>query len=168
MEYPQITIVDDKDNLIGYQDYPKAIEEGMIRRVSSVYVFDTDGRLLLQKRSEHVRYPLLFDASSSGHVDKGETYLQAAERELYEELSLSDIPLKEIVLSYRTSECFVGIYKATIAAKTPIIFNAHEIESIEWKTPKEVDMRITQEPQLFIDVFIQQWIDLRATLTSHI
>jgi 16S rRNA (adenine1518-N6/adenine1519-N6)-dimethyltransferase len=55
------------------------------------------GELFLQKRSIWKdRNPGLWDSSAAGHVDSGETYLEAAEREFREELGLDCPPLVRI------------------------------------------------------------------------
>jgi len=63
--------------------------------VVHVVVAAPDGqRLLLQKRSEskHVQ-PGKWDTSVGGHVDPGETFDQAARREMAEEIGLANVPV---------------------------------------------------------------------------
>ena len=51
------------------------------------------GEILLQQRShKKVIYPLLWDVSVAGHIDAGETYIDAALRETEEEIGLQLIP----------------------------------------------------------------------------
>ncbi len=60
---------------------------GEYRMVVHVCVFDTGGRLLIQKRTpEKFTWPNYWDVSIGGGVDAGETSRQAAEREFREEL----------------------------------------------------------------------------------
>ena len=64
----------------------------------SVYVFLINERkeLFLQKRAESKDlYPGFYTGSASGHVDYGEGYREAAERELTEELGIS-APIREV------------------------------------------------------------------------
>lgn len=69
--------------------------EGLLHRAVHVLVFDSEGRLWLQRRSAAKdTYPGLWTSSASGHVDPGEDYETAARRELQEELGLS------LVLTY--------------------------------------------------------------------
>jgi isopentenyldiphosphate isomerase len=65
-----------------------------IHRVSHVLVFNKQGRLFLQKRSlsKDVQ-PGKWDTSVGGHLDSGEDYLSAAEREMAEELGIEGAPL---------------------------------------------------------------------------
>jgi isopentenyldiphosphate isomerase len=59
----------------------------LIHRVVHVLVFDKKGRLLLQKRSLNKDVaPGKWDTSVGGHVNPGEDILEAAKREMKEEL----------------------------------------------------------------------------------
>lgn len=60
---------------------------GELRIVVHVCLFDRQGRLLIQKRTENKRlWPGMWDVSVGGGVDAGETTRQGAEREVREEL----------------------------------------------------------------------------------
>ena len=62
-------------------------KRGEYRMVVHVCLFGTDGRLLIQRRTEskHI-WPGRWDVSIGGGVDAGETSRQGAEREFLEEL----------------------------------------------------------------------------------
>lgn len=164
--YKKVAIADEEGNVIGAEPFFDAIENGSLRMVARVFVFDTEGRLLLQKRSEHVRSPHLWDHSVGGHMDEGETtYLQAAEREMEEELGLSGIPLQEIALSHRTN-IFNGIFKAVVETGTEISFNEEEIEAVQWVAPDVLDARIKENPADFTNGLIETWNTFRDKLTE--
>lgn len=66
-----------------------AVGEGEWVLLVHVCVFDLEGRMLIQKRhSGKDRYPGCWDVSAGGFVQSGEESLQAARRELWEELGL--------------------------------------------------------------------------------
>ena len=63
---------------------------GEYRTVVHVCLFDSQGRLLIQKRTAGKRvWPEMWDVSVGGGVDAGETSRQGAEREFREELGVS-------------------------------------------------------------------------------
>ncbi|HEX8034178.1 MAG TPA: NUDIX domain-containing protein [Ktedonobacterales bacterium] len=65
----------------------------LLHRSVQVLVFSSNGRLLLQHRSQSKDlFPDYYSASASGHVDSGEDYATAASREASEELGVS-LPL---------------------------------------------------------------------------
>ncbi len=59
-----------------------------------IFVFDPEGKLLLQKRSlKKILNPGKFDISAGGHIAYGENEYDAARRELEEELGIRDTKL---------------------------------------------------------------------------
>lgn len=69
----------------------------LLHPVVHIHVFDRNGRLYLQKRPEWKDIqPGKWDTSVGGHVDYGESILDAARREASEELSLNTVNLKPL------------------------------------------------------------------------
>lgn len=63
----------------------------LIHRTAHVVIYHPDGRILLQRRSMNKDIqPGKWDTAVGGHVMPGETYEQAATREMAEELGLSE------------------------------------------------------------------------------
>ncbi len=70
----------------------------LIHRTSHVVVFHSDGRLLLQKRSaDKDIQPGKWDTAVGGHLDCGENFIDAARREMSEELG---VPVDDLFLDY--------------------------------------------------------------------
>lgn len=110
-----LPVVDDRDREVGMAPRDQVHREGLPHRAAHVLVFDTAGRLYLQKRSPNKdTHPLKWTSSASGHVDPGESYTQAAVRELKEELDLSlELePLGNLPASERTENEFTAVYRA--------------------------------------------------------
>lgn len=166
MEYKKITIVDENDVFLGYDTYDNAVANNLIRRASRVFVFNPHGELLIQKRSQHISKPGLLDQSAAGHVDEGEEYIDAAIRETKEELGLIDFKLSEVVSSYRTEYFFNAIYKTVVAQDVVLSFDTHEVESVQWLSPTEVDELIANTPELCTEGLVQIWTELRDTLLA--
>jgi isopentenyldiphosphate isomerase len=75
--------------------------KGLWHRAAQVWVYNSKGELLLQKRSMQVlTKPGLWDISAAGHVSAGETPKQSALRELYEEIGIKADPkdLKRVLI----------------------------------------------------------------------
>jgi len=78
--------VNEKDELIGAVERKGALAEDVLHRAGMVFLKSSDGRLLVQQRSKRKEiFPGCCDAFATFHVTFGETYAQAAARELREE-----------------------------------------------------------------------------------
>ena len=64
--------------------------DGNYMLVAMILIFDTQGRMLLQKRPMHLGWePGKWTMTAGGAVKSGETSAEAARRELYEELGIT-------------------------------------------------------------------------------
>lgn len=68
----------------------EAHKRGVFHPTVHIWLFDSVGNVLLQQRS-HTKetFPLLWDVSVAGHIAAGEGILQAALREIHEEIGLT-------------------------------------------------------------------------------
>ena len=89
-EGEELILVDDSDNELGFLDKQKCHDgEGILHRAFSLFVFNADGELLLQKRSAEKRlWPLFWSNSCCSHPRKGESMEVATRRRLQEELGI--------------------------------------------------------------------------------
>ena len=83
-------IVDEDDRVIGRAGRSEVHgNPALLHRVVHVLVFDSSGRIFLQKRAEDKDVqPGKWDTSVGGHVDAGEEGEDAARREMSEELGI--------------------------------------------------------------------------------
>ena len=92
-----VDIVDENDSVIGSINRKDEIYGKHILRSASIYVINSENKLLLQLRSKtSPKYPLHWDMSGAGHVDSGESYENCAKRELFEEVGLRVGDLEEL------------------------------------------------------------------------
>ncbi|WP_299128386.1 NUDIX domain-containing protein [uncultured Winogradskyella sp.] len=64
-----------------------AHKNGWYHNTIHVWLYTKDGEILLQQRSHKKSiHPLLWDVSAAGHIDAGETFIEAALRETNEEI----------------------------------------------------------------------------------
>ncbi len=129
----KLEVVDDKGKVIGLAERSELHRNpGLIHRVVHVLVFNTIGELLLQKRSlKKDVAPGKWDTSVGGHVNPGEDILQAALREMEEELGIRSCELR-FVYSYlfsnhRESE-LVSTYSCVYEGR--IDFSREEIDDV--------------------------------------
>lgn len=115
-------LVDEDGNVVG-QASRSVCHSGtkLLHPVIHLHLFDSDGRLFLQKRAKDKDIqPDKWDSSVGGHIDLGETPHQAALREAREELGVSGIELNYITKHIIETEvereltyCFYAVYDGT-------------------------------------------------------
>ena len=83
-----VDILDDKGQKTGKVVTKKeAHKSGLFHPTVHIWFFTADGRILLQQRGENKEtFPLLWDVSVAGHISAGEEVLDAALREIKEEI----------------------------------------------------------------------------------
>lgn len=101
----KIILVDKNDTKIGTEEKIKTHKEGKLHRAFSIFIFNSKGELLLQKRvNTKYHTPGLWTNTCCSHPRPGELLEKAIHRRLIEEMGI-DCELKKI---------FSFIYKATL------------------------------------------------------
>jgi isopentenyl-diphosphate delta-isomerase len=119
---------------------------GILHAASHVWIWRKNNdtlEILLQKRAADKRtWPNRYDISAAGHIDLGETPLDAALREAKEEINL-EIVAQELKLfgvhrAYLKAENgaieneFQWLYRLELASETNFTLQASEVESLVW------------------------------------
>jgi len=85
--------VDEDDSVLGAVMRDDAHKREVLHRAGMVFVMRRDGKILLTKRSPSKdTFPDSYDCSCAFHVTFGETYEEAAKRELLEEIGIQGLP----------------------------------------------------------------------------
>ncbi|MBK8226197.1 MAG: isopentenyl-diphosphate Delta-isomerase [Flavobacteriales bacterium] len=86
----QVVLVNERDEAIGTMGKLRAHQEGALHRAFSVFLFDDQGRLLLQRRSPGKYHSAgLWTNTCCSHPRPGEPVAVAARRRLVEEMGIS-------------------------------------------------------------------------------
>ncbi len=89
-----VQIVDENDQEVAVVTRQIMREQRLIHRASYILVFNENGQLYVQKRTQTKDiYPGYWDVAAGGVVLGGESYEQSAVRELAEELGVTDVHL---------------------------------------------------------------------------
>jgi len=134
-----LEVVDEDNQVIEIATRQEIHEKGLRHRAVHIFIFNTKGDLYLQKRSpQKDQYPDHWDTSAAGHTDPGESPMDAAQRELMEELGL-EVRLTE-VLQYpaclETGWEFVTLFVSR--TDDPINLNLEEATIGEYFTPNQL------------------------------
>lgn len=114
---------------------------GEYRMVVHVCVFDSRGRLLIQRRApEKFIFPNLWDVSVGGGVDAGETSRQGAEREFREELGVSlDLTGLRPTATVNFDGGFDDFYILTRdLAPEDLTLQKEEVTAVRWVSLEEI------------------------------
>lgn len=85
-EEDRVILVDKSDNILGTCEKMKAHREGRLHRAFSIFIFNSDGRLLLQRRAlDKYHSAGLWTNTCCSHPREDETIELAAHRRLREE-----------------------------------------------------------------------------------
>ena len=151
-----VILVDEQDNPIGVEEKLAAHKKGLLHRAFSVFVFNSKGELLIQKRAK-AKYHSggLWTNTCCSHQAPGEETVAAAHRRLKEEMGF-DCDVREISsLLYKTSfdngliehefdHILIGIYNGPIDHVNP-----DEAEDFKWITPDELLANMKKSPFSF-------------------
>jgi isopentenyldiphosphate isomerase len=135
----EMDMISEENEVIGTMTRFEALKSNLLHRCVIVMVFNEGGEIFLQKRAKSKQlFPGKYDFSCSGGVMKGETYEDAAERELKEELGI-DAPLNFVEsVRYKDSKTnYIGhIYALSYDGKIKI--DKKEIESGKFVSEMEL------------------------------
>ena len=141
----KVILVDENDKQIGTEEKLKAHTDAKLHRAFSVYIFNSKGELLIQKRAKTKYHsPGLWANTCCSHPKPGEKTEEAAHRRLKEEMGF-DADLKEIMRFVYNVRFDNGLteneYLHVFAGKSdamPLI-NLNEAE--EWKLVSIKDLK---------------------------
>lgn len=141
-----LDIVDENDQIIGQATPAEVYQNKYNHRIAHVFIFDDQGRIGLQLRSDKVRFaPNHWSTIVGGHVQSGETYLEGATREMIEEIGV-ELPLeflwRDIYYDTKFSGTtkFLETYKANYNG--PFKPNPEVVERIDFFTLAEIKKMI--------------------------
>lgn len=142
-------LVDEDGNIIG-QAARSVCHNGskLLHPVIHLHIFNSEGKLYMQKRSETKDVqPNRWDSSVAGHIDLGETPEQAALREAEEELGISCIIphfirkyIIETDMEKELTYCYYTIYDGGFVLDKDELADGRfwEIEEIQSNLGKDV------------------------------
>lgn len=120
------------------------VPKGRYHKVVHIWVQNPEGRLLMQKRSDTVTWKPGMWAVTGGSAVAGEDELDAAVRELGEELGIAVLPEQmEFLFSMRRRDtfCYVYLLKAEISLEE-LTLQESEVANAKWMTQEEIETKM--------------------------
>lgn len=157
MEY--VILVDEHDAPLGLMEKLKAHEQGALHRAISVFIFNSDSELLLQRRAlTKYHSPGLWTNSCCSHPRDGEGVLAAGERRLVEEMGMKAMLQPLFHFQYR-AEFDNGLIEHELdhvlvgrSNDLPHL-NREEAMDFEWMTLDAIRREIEEKPKQFTPWF---------------
>lgn len=172
-----ILLVDENDNVIGKEEKIKTHQEGKLHRAFSIFVFNSEGELLLQKRAKSKYHSGgLWSNTCCSHQRVGEILEKAAHRRLKEEMGF-DCELKKIfsftykvklnndLFEHEHDHVFIGNFDGK---PNP---NSEEVDEWKWVDLKELKRDIQKNPDNYtywLKMSINKVISLHQLLSSKL
>lgn len=146
-----ISLADESDNIIGTAVRGEPLKKDRFIRISAVLMFNSKGNLILQKIAHHKKWGGLWSYSAAGHVDAGETYEEAAVRELKEEMGIDaclECEVAKYPVSYNGRQVAFH-HTFLVHSDAQIIPDENEVEEIKEFSLDELKSLIKEKPELF-------------------
>jgi isopentenyldiphosphate isomerase len=143
----EIDVVDADDQVVGRASRPEVRDRRLRHRAVYVLVFNQAGQLFVHQRtaSKDV-YPSFYDVAVGGLVGAGETYDAAAQREVAEEIGVSNADLRCIMpFRYEDDANQVNGMVYSCSHAGVLTLQAEEIVSGEWLDLDELIERTSRQ-----------------------
>lgn len=133
-------VVDENDKILEYRTrHDCHHDKSLIHRAVGIVLVNDKGEIILQKRSQNKDTdPGKYDVAASGHVARSESYEQAAQREMQEELGVtaSLTFVDKMVMRFPEETEFDAFFKAV--HNGPFKINKDEIEELVFATEEDI------------------------------
>jgi isopentenyl-diphosphate delta-isomerase len=156
----EVILVNEKDEQVGVMEKMAAHEKALLHRAFSIFIFNEDGLMLLQKRAASKYHsPGLWTNACCSHPIPGEATHDAALRRLHEELGFTTPVEKAFHFTYTASfengltehefdHVYLGQYDG------PIHHDPNEVEVYRYLSVSDIQNEITESPASFTPWFL--------------
>ncbi len=148
-----VILVDKNDKEIGTEEKIKTHKEGKLHRAFSIFIFNSKGEMLLQKRAKSKYHSGgLWSNACCSHPRPGENLEQATHRRLKEEMGLDCDLQKAFHFVYKTNldnnlteyefdHVFIGEYDGEVK------INQNEAEDFKWVSIDALKEDVEKTPE---------------------
>ncbi|MGB0166024.1 MAG: isopentenyl-diphosphate Delta-isomerase [Luteibaculum sp.] len=133
-----VVLVDQQDRELGVMEKMEAHEKGLLHRAFSVFLFNSQGEMLIQKRAlDKYHSAGLWTNACCSHPRPGEDLEEAAHRRLTEEMGIHGLSLKHKFSFYYQSAYDNGLSEHELDHVYFGLFNGEPLlnphEACDWK-----------------------------------
>ncbi len=155
----QVILVDENDQQIGLMEKMAAHEQALLHRAFSVFIFNTEGKMLLQQRAL-TKYHSggLWTNACCSHPRSNENVIDAATRRLHEEMGFVTPIQAAFQFTYKavfdnglTEHEFDHVFTGTYDGEINI--NPDEVENYAYGLIEDIELDIQQNPSIYTEWF---------------
>jgi isopentenyldiphosphate isomerase len=139
-------VVDEEDQIIKKASRKECHERGLIHRSVMFFVFKSEGKVLVTKRTKNKDFfPEYWSIVLGGHVGCGESYEDAVPREVEEEVGLKTEPFFIHYFKKRIPEEKENVRVFGIVTKEEPILNKDELAEGKFLDLEELEVKLNKE-----------------------
>lgn len=132
-----------------------------------ILIYSTHNKFALQLRAAHDdSYPLHWDFSVGGGIEKDEDPEEAAHREFYEELGVGGVLTFVEVVTYKDEHIEETMHVYKTIHNGPFKPNRKEVESVHFFTEAEIEQMI-KKGEKFHPEFIFMWKNVKSLFPNE-
>ena len=155
----QVILVDEQDNAIGEMEKMEAHSTGTLHRAFSVFIFNSKGEMLLQRRAASKYHSAgLWTNACCSHPSPGEETIHSAEKRLKEELGFTTGLIKVFdfvyeahfqngLIEHEFDHVYKGIYDG------PLTINKDEVDEYSFESLQEIQISLQSQPTKYTEWF---------------
>jgi isopentenyl-diphosphate Delta-isomerase len=156
MQEQLMILVNEQDEQIGIMPKTAAHQQGVLHRAFSVFLFDDNGDMILQRRAlDKYHSPGLWTNACCSHPSPNESLLDAANRRLQEELGIA-VPMQKAfsfiykadvqngLIEHELDHVFIGTYNGEL-----VEFNKEEVAEIKIISAENLNIDLQNNPELY-------------------
>jgi len=168
-----VVLVNERDEVVDFEEKLKAHRDGMLHRALSVFIFNSSGESLLQKRAWRKYHSGgMWSNACCSHPKPAEPIKAAAHRRLREEMGF-DCDLHELfsfiyrieldggLIEYELDHVMVGRFDGEPKP------NAEEVEDWKWVLSDELSNRMAEHPDQYTYWFSLAFDQVYKLFTSR-
>lgn len=167
-EAENVVLVNREDEVLGLMEKQEAHVAGLLHRAFSVFVFNDENQLLIQKRAEDKYHsPGLWTNTCCSHPREGETYAEGASRRLQEEMGFEcpleyvfDFIYKADVGDGLTEHELDYVFRGTFNG-SPVV-NSNEVSDYKWIDFEELKLDVEENPDSYtrwFQIIFKEYLD---------
>ncbi len=154
-----VVLCDKRGKEMGTYDKLKAHKEGKMHKTFSIFIYNSQGEHLVQKRSEQQPHSVdLWSNTYSSHCISGEKVLVTAKRKLFEDLGIDSELEKRFSFAYKINTDMgltEQVYDTILVGKYDgeIVLNPKEAKEARWMSIDDLAGDIKINPRTYTDWF---------------